>query len=267
MKSLSLFATLAMLISLTACKTQEDIRREKTVEVLNEQVAQTQKSTANANARFNALEEQLAKLTGQLEEASHRGQQESKESASIKERLGALEETNKKQTEYMKALNEKLQEQSKYIEDVNKALTALSEQKEKEHESKKKETKAEANNDKSVKEGISKYKEKDFEGAEEILTAALEAKKTKKKDKEAALHYLGMIKYKAKNFEEAKVYFSKLISENADSSYAPSALLNLARTFGQLKAKDEARQSLELLLERFPKSKEAAEGAKLKAKL
>ncbi len=265
MKSLSLVATLALLISLTACKTQEDIRREKTVESLNEQVAQTQKSTANANARFTALEEQLAKLTGQLEEASHRSQQESKEGASIKERLSTLEETNRKQTEYMKALNEKLQEQSKYIEDVNKALTTLSEQKEKEHESKKKEAKNEANNE-SVKEGISKYKEKDFDGAEEILTAALENKKTKKKDKEAALHYLGMIKYKAKSFEEAKVYFSKLISENADSSYAPSALLNLARTFGQLKAKDEARQSLELLLERFPKSKEAAEGAKLKAK-
>lgn len=275
MKSLSLVATpvllLAVLVSLTACKTQEDIRREKTVEVLNEQVAQTQKSTANANARFTALEEQLAKLNGQLEEASHNRQNESKEAASLKERLLSLEETNKKQTEYMKALNEKLQEQSAYIESVNKALASLSEQKEKEkeQESKKKESKKSesSSDDTSVKAGIAAYKSSDLEHAEDILSAALDNKKIKKKEKEAALHYLGMIKYKTKNFDEAQVYFSKLISENSESSYAPSALLNLARTFGQLKKKDEALQSVELLLEKFPKSKEAAEGAKFKARL
>lgn len=267
MKSLSLVAVLALMLSFTACKTQEDIRREKTVEVLNEQVAQTQKSTANANARFTALEEQLAKLNGQLEEASHNRQQESKEAASIKERLSALEETNRKQTEYMKALNEKLQEQSDYIASVNKALAALSEQKE--QESKKKESKkSEANNDDtSVKAGVAAFKSADLEQAEEILSAALDNKKTKKKDKEAALHYMGMIKYKNKNYDEAQVYFSKLISENSESAYAPSALLNLARTFNQLKKKDEALQSVELLLEKFPKSKEATEGTKLKAKL
>lgn len=271
MKRLSLVANLTLfsvlLLSFTACKTQEDIRREKTVEVLNEQVAQTQKSTANANARFTALEEQMARLTGQLEEASHNSKQESKDAASLKERLMALEETNRKQTEYMKALNEKLQEQSAYIESVNKALAALSEQKEqdtKKKESKKNET---SSDETSVKAGVAAFKNADLEGAEEILSAALENKKTKKKDKEAALHYLGMIKYKTKNYDEAQVYFSKLISENSESAYAASALLNLARTFNQLKKKDEALQSVELLLEKFPKSKEAAEGTKLKAKL
>jgi TolA-binding protein len=276
MKRLSLIATIAILFTVTACKTQEDIRREKTVDSLNEQVAQTAKSTANANSRFTALEEQMAKLTGMIEENSHKGQQEAKESATVKERLAALEETNKKQTEYMRALNEKVQEQSKYIEDVTKALTALSEQKEKESEKpapKKKESKEskesndEASAEVTVKNGISKYKEKDYSGAEEIFTAIADGKKSKKKDKEAAIHYLGMIKYKSKNFEEAKVYFSKLISENENSSYAPSALLNLARTFSQLKSKDEARQTLELLMEKFPKSKEASEGAKLKGKI
>lgn len=266
MKRLSLIASLALLFTFTACKTQEDIRREKTVEVLNEQVAQNAKSAANANARFTALEEQLAKLHGQIEEANHGKQQEMKDSSTIKERLATLEETNKKQTEYMRALNEKLQEQTKYIEDVTKALATLSEQKEKERDSKKKESKAEETNQTSVKSGIAKYKEGEYEAAEEIFTTALDNKKLKKKDKEAALHYLGMIKYKTKNYEEAKVYYSKLISENAESTYAPSALLNLAKVFGQLKSKDEARQSIELLMERFPKSKEAAEGAKLKAK-
>lgn len=270
MKRLSPVLLLSLLIAVSACKTQEDIRREKTVESLNEQVAQTQKSTANASARFTTLEEQMAKLQGQLEEGSHNKQQEIKDAALLKERITNLEETNKKQTEAIRTLNDKVQEQSKYIEQVIKSLTALSEQKEKEQASasKKKESKEENSEaPATVKSATAKYKAKDLDGAKASFLAVLDGKKVKKKDREASYHYLGMIEYKNKNYEEAKVYFSKLFTEFPDSTYAPSALLNLAKTFAQLKSKDEASQTLDELLSRFPKSKEASEGAKLKAKL
>jgi TolA-binding protein len=273
-----------LLVTFSACKTQEDIRREKTVENLNEQVAQTQKSTANAGQRFNTIEEQLAKLNGQFEEGSHNRQQEIKENALVKERLNGLEETNKKQTEYMRALNEKVQEQGKYIEQVLATLTSLSEkdkEKEKEREkererernqevsSKKKESKEESSsneNPQTIKNAVSKYKARDYDGAKDILLAINDSKKAKKKDKEAATYYLGMIEYKSKNYEEAKVYFSKLFSENPESSFSASVLLNLAKTFEHLKSKEESRQTLDELITRFPKSKEAQEGAKMKAK-
>lgn len=256
---------LSLSVSLFACKTQEDIRREKTVDSLNEQVAQTQKSTANANSRFMALEEEMAKLTGKVEEGAHNRQQEIKEAAMIKERLANLEETNKKQTEFIKALNEKVQEQTKYIEQVISSLSALTEQK----DSKKKEVKEDssASNVVSIKNAVAKFKANDFEEAKSMFSSLLENKKTKKKDKETCIYYLGMSEFKTKNYEEAKVYFSRLFSENPESTYAASTLLNLARTFLQLKSKDEARQTLDELISSYPKTKEAQEGAKLKAKI
>ncbi len=263
MKYLQLLAVLSIPFLLTSCKTQEDIRREKTVENLNEQVAQTQKSTASASSRFTAIEEELAKLTGKIEETVHSKNQEAKENATISERLNNLEETNKKQTEFIKALNEKLQDQSKYIEQVISSLGTLTEQ-QKETPKKKDSVK---DQDNSIKAAVAKWKTKDSEGAKEIFLTLLENKKIKKKDKETAFYYLGMIEYKDKNFEESKVYFSKLFSENPDSTYGASTLLNLAKSFVQLKSKEEARQSLDELITRFPKSKEAQEGAKLKSKI
>lgn len=270
MKRLQLVAILSLIMILPACKTQEDIRREKTVENLNEQVAQTQKNTANANSRFTSLEEEMAKLTGKVEESVHNRQQENKDTAMIKERLNSLEETNKKQTEYIKALNEKIQDQSKYIEQVITSISSLNEQKEqaKKKESQK-EAKAESNSSEvaSIKGAITKYKAKDFDGSKEMFLTLLENKKQKKKDKETSYYYLGMIQYKSKNYEEAKVYFSKLFSEYPNSSYGAQTLLNLAKSFLQLKSKDEAAQSLDELISRYPKTREAEEGAKLKSKI
>lgn len=272
MKSFSIILSLALLFLLSSCKTQEDIRREKTVDSLNEQVAQTQKTTADTSARFTTLEEQLAKLNGTMEENAHNKQQDNKELLLLKERLTALEDNNKKQNEYIKAINDKLQDQSKYIDQVIKSLSALSEQrdqkdKEEQTVSKKKESKEKNDETPTIKTSIAKYKTKDLDGAKESFLQVLDGKKIKKKDKETAYHYLGMIEYKNKNYEGAKVYFSKLFSENQNSTYAPSTLLNLAKSFLQLKSKDEAMQSLDELIARFPKSKEANEGVKLKAKI
>lgn len=265
MKRSFIFALILVLAA--ACKTQEDIRREKTVEVLNEQVVQTQKNTANANARFTAIEEQVMRLQGMLEETQHNKQQVIKDAALLKERLNNLEETNKLQSQYIKEINDKLTEQSNYIEQVLKTLSTLSE---KESTPKKKEIKNEKPDGVegvTVADGIAQFKDKNFDIAKSIFLDAIKAKKTKNKDKEAASFYLGQIEYKNKNYEEANVYFSKLFSDNPESSYAAGALLGLARSFIQLKAKDEAAQSLDELISRFPKSKEAQEGAKLKAKL
>jgi len=266
MKRLQIVFVFALLIALSGCKTQEDIRREKVVENLNEQVAQTQKNTANSNSRFVALEEEVAKLTGKIEDSTHSRQQEAKNYVIIQDRLANLEEANKKQTEFIKSLNEKIQDQSKYLEQVVAGLSSLAEKKE---APKKKESKETSSSSEivSAKNAIAKFKAKDFEESKSMFQSILENAKSKKKDKEAADYYLGMIEYKAKHFEEAKVYFSKLFTQNPDSSFAAPTLLNLAKSFFQLKSKDEGVQTLNELITRFPKSKEAAEGAKLKTKI
>lgn len=271
MKNFQILSLLVLFSIFTSCKTQEDIRRDKTVDNLNEQVAQTQKSTATASSRFMALEEEIEKITGKIEESLHHKQQEAKDVVNLKERLSFLEENNKKQTELIKSLNDKMQNQTKYLEEVIASINTLNEQREHNQklEEKRQKEKEESHPAKAitVKAAVAKYKASELETSKEMFLNIIENKKGKKKDKETSYYYLGMIEYKGKNYEEAKVYFSKLFSENPDSSFAASALLNLAKSFLQLKSNDEAKQSLDELLSRYPKSKEAHEGSKLKIKI
>lgn len=256
MKNTSLIFILSLLI-LASCKTQEDIRREKTVENINEQLAQTQKSTANASNRFQNLEEQVSRMSGTVEEVAHTRAQDQKEIAALKDRAALLEETTKKQMEIIRALNEKVHEQTKYLEQVTKSLSGMSEQSER--KAAPKETVKEEKEDVTLSNGLQKYKAKNYESAKAILEKLIENKKLKKKDKGAALQALGLIEYKTKNYEEAKIYFSRIFTEMPDSAFAPAALLNLAKTFAKLNSKAEAKQTVEELLSRFPKSKEAKE--------
>jgi TolA-binding protein len=274
MKHSQIFICALILLVLSACKTQEDIRRERTVEVLNEEVQQTKKSAASGNSRFMAIEEQVAKLNGQIEEMNHGKSQTSKENQQLSERINALEETNKKQVEYIKALTEKVNNQSGYIEEVIASLAKLSEkQSEPAPKASKKKTVSPdsvdiGDDDKDLPptfdNGMKKFKAKEYDDAKTIFETVAENKKASKKNREGAIHHLGLIEYKNKNYEGAKVYFSKLFSENPDSSFAPATLLNLGKTFRQLKSKEEANMTFDELISRFPKSKEAAEASKLK---
>jgi TolA-binding protein len=274
MKRSQIFICALLLLVVGGCKTQEDIRREKTVEALNEEVQQTKKSTASGNSRFMAIEEQVARLNGQIEEMNHGSSKTSKENQQLSERINALEEANKKQVEYLKALTEKVNNQSGYIEEVIASLAKISAA---QSEPAAKPAKKKAVNPDSVDvgdddhdlpptfdNGLKKFKAKDYDEAKTIFEAVSSNKKASKKNREGALHHLGLIEYKNKNYEGAKVYFSKLFSENPDSSYAPETLLNLGKTFKQLKSKEEANMTFDELISRFPKSKEAAEASKLK---
>ena len=268
-----LFSSLLILLTFAGCKTQEDIRREKTektVENLNEQIQQTQKTAASGNTRFSSIEEQLSRLNGQIEDMSHGKGQSDKNLQVLNDRINQLEETNKKQVEYIKALTEKVNEQGGYISEVVSSLAKLSEKPSpKKKTVEKSEEGASANDDAPVTfdSALKKYHADELDAAKEIFQQIADNKKSKKKEREGSIHYIGMIEYKNKKYESAKVYFSKLFSENPESFYAPATLLNLARTFTKLKSKEEAGLTLDELISRFPKSKEANEASKLKAKL
>lgn len=273
MKSRNLVC-ISIVILFTSCKTQEDIRREKTMENINEKISQSQQNSANTNMRFQTLEEQLAKLNGSIEELAHNKGADEKEVLLLKEKVNQQDEINKKQNEYIKQLAEKLNEQTKYIEQVVKTLAEINDHKSQDEVVKKKlqATKEDQNEykpgkDITVKMAINKFKEGNFDESYSILNELLESKKIKKKEKGAALYYLGMIELRQKKYEDAKIHFSKLFTELPESTYSAPALLNLAKTFGLLKSKEEEIQALEELISRFPKSKEAIEAQKIKDKM
>lgn len=261
-----------ILVLVASCKTQEDIRREQTVQNLNEEIQQTKKSAASGNSRFMAIEEQMSRLNGQVEESNHHSSKLAQENKQLQDRLAKMEEDNKKQVEYLKALTEKVNNQSDYIEEVIESLKKLSD-KQPEEKPKKKVVKdddadgvvaIEDNRPATFDNGLKKYKEKEYDDARDIFQQVADNKKASKKSREGATHYLGMIELKNKKYESAKVYFSKVFSESPTSTYAPAALLNLGKTFAALKSKEEANMTYDELISRFPKSKEASEAAKLK---
>ena len=115
MKRTQILICALTLVTFVGCKTQEEIRREQTVQNLNEEIQQTKKSAATGNSRFMAIEDQVSRLTGLVEEANHNRSQSTKENQQLNDRLNALEETHKKQVEFIKALTEKVNNQSGYI--------------------------------------------------------------------------------------------------------------------------------------------------------
>lgn len=274
--SLHLIALSLMILATQGCKTQADIQRERTVETINQQLVQNQKTNANSNLRLQAIEEQVQRLTGLVEDTQQKKNETDKENVSLKDKVSMLEENNRKQNEAIRMLAEKVAEQTKYLEDVVKALNTMSEQK----SEPRKEVKQKGNDlsvgvedkDSGASAGgfqaaVGLYKAKNYEDAKSIFADLLDDKKTKRKEKEGSLQYLGLIEYRKKNYEEAKVYFSRLFSEYPKSTYNATGLLYLARTFSELKQKNEASMTLDELISRFPDSKEAKEGTKLKAKL
>ena len=277
MKSSQVIICAFILVLVASCKTQEDIRREQTVQNLNEEIQQTKKTTASGNSRFTSIEEQMSRLNGQVEESNHNSSKLYQENKQLTERIAKMEEDNKKQVEYLKALTEKVNNQSGYIEEVIESLKKLSENKSEnkfDEKPKKKITKdddevegvdiAEDNQPATFDNGFKKFQVKEYNEAKNIFQQVADNKKASKKNREGATHYLGLIELKNKKYESAKVYFSKVFSESPTSTYAPAALLNLGKTFTALKSKEEAMMTYDELISRFPKSKEALEAVKLK---
>ena len=267
MKRSQMFICTLILVIFAGCKTQEDIRREQTVQNMNTEIQETKKTAASGNTRFQSIEEQLQRMTNQVEESNHNRSQTMKENQALQERINVLEESNKKSVEYIQALTEKVNNQSGYIEEVISSLAKLTD-KPASSSSKKKSVKPDSVNDVEVPatfdNGLKAFKANEYAQSKEIFTDVAANKKASKKNREGATHYLGMIELKAKNYDAAKVHFSKVFSDNPNSVFAPMALLNLGKTFKATKSKEEANMTFDELISRFPKSKEATEAAKLK---
>jgi len=87
---------IAIIIGFTACKTQEQIRREQMVDNLGVQMVQSQQLVADTTVKIQALEERLGGLTGKLDELDHNSQSQLQTQVdTLNQRITLLEESNK----------------------------------------------------------------------------------------------------------------------------------------------------------------------------
>ncbi len=260
-RALTIVSLAALMVIAGACKTQEQIRREQMVDSMAHQVGQGQRVSAEIVSRVQNLEARSASITGQLEEIRHESTTVVKEeNAKLKGQIEALETSNKARDKEIEDLKTALQEQRQYIEKVVASLGQLA------SESNKKPSKSEGpaegksasgKKQSELDNALADYEANNFSDARTSLLKLLDNKKLKGGDRAKILHNLGMIEYLEKNYDGALVYFSRLFTEHPGSSLNSSGLLHLGLAFKNLKKNEEAKQTLNELLGRYPKSKHA----------
>ncbi len=247
---------LLFIISLNSCKTQEEIAQGQMVETLNLQVSESQKITAEATVRMQQLEERMNNITGQVEESGHQQkttvQNQIKE---LKDKLTVVEENNKSLNTEVASLKAEVADQKIYLDKVLSSLTKMT-------ATKTKSSKKVSAYDKAM----ATYKKGKYKEAKNLLQDLLK-KKLSGSQRSRVLHNLGMCSFILKQDDQVLIYFSKLFTDFPKSGYNKNGLLFLGKSFQRMNKKEEAKQTFNELLTRFPKAKQSGEAKKLLAKI
>ncbi|OUR98474.1 hypothetical protein A9Q84_03425 [Halobacteriovorax marinus] len=254
---------LITLLSLGACKTQEEIQREQMVDNLSIQLVENQKLTADSKVRLQGIEERLGMLTGQFEDTTHDTKtQLLTQLSTLSEKVSLLEEKDKLSSntldvtqKRLTSIEQKLKKQDTYLKKLLATLSGKSKKKSK------------AKKMSKYDSAMYDYKKGRYKNAKRKLEALEGNKRIKGTKRARVLHNLGMVSYIQKNNNGATAYFGKLFTEYPKSSYNANGLLFLSKTLSRMKQNEQAKQTLEELIKRFPKSKKVKEAKKLLSKL
>lgn len=254
MKKTSLLPTLTLITlmgSMTSCKTQEQIEREKKINTMSVQMEQSQKLNANAVSKMQELENSIASFQGQMEEYTNGKDQKVEE---LQTKITKLEEQNTSLTDEVTKLTGKIEEQDKYIQEV----IALLKKKDKERKAR-----AKAKNRSPYDQAMYLYGKGKYSQARPILEDLYKAGKIKGKRRQRINHNLGMVAYIQKRNDDAITYFSTLYTKEPKSAYNANGLVYLARSFKRKGQDEQAVAILEEMIKAFPKSRHVPTAKKL----
>ncbi|HLE13079.1 MAG: hypothetical protein A2504_07275 [Bdellovibrionales bacterium RIFOXYD12_FULL_39_22] len=231
------------------CKTAEEIQREQLVDSLAVQMVESQKINADSSVKLQSIEELITQLRGSLEQSSYAQRTAMQtEIQNINEDIVLLKEENKTLQDALEDLKKDLVEQKKYITQVLNSLNKIS-----------------APRTSSYDQAIANYKSGKYKTAKGEILALLEDKSITGDRLARLYHNLGMIEYFQKNYQNALVYFSKLFTDFPNASYNSNGLLYLGKSFLELNKKEEAAQTFNELMSKYPKSESARKAKALLA--
>ncbi len=250
---------LALAAALNACKTRGDIEREQLLASLAVQMRDGQKLQSSAASRIQALEERLGHVSGQVEEGDHQIAQKAEgQIQSLQEKVALLESTSAGIQKKLSALEKKSRSQERYLKDVLRTLQSLSPGTA---------TSSRSGTNSLYQRAVANYKAGKYKTAKQQFASLIKSKYLKYAQKTRTLHNLGMIAYSNKDNDEAIVHFGRLFTRYPKSSYNKRGLLFMAKAFMRLEESVKAKQTLQELTERHPKSPQAREAKKLLKKL
>lgn len=250
--------TSIILISLTSCfKTAEQIRREKVVDTMELELRQSAKIIADLTTRMQTLQSNQDQASGKLEEINHfqetktLEQQKSVESIlnQINEQVQVLIENDKRNQNKISNLDSEVSGLRKYISSVSGTLTKIAGP-----------TKSSSQN--KLQDAHRAFEKNKQSQAIELYKECLSEGKINAREKNHVYYNLGLMDYWNKRYDSALVSFSKIYTQYPSSSWAPKALIYLARTFDKQNKKDEALATYSELIKKYPKTSEAQKAKK-----
>ena len=254
-------------LSFSGCKTAEQIQREKMVDSLSQQMNQSQHINADYTVRLSRVEDKVTQLTGAIEETAHKSEvTHQSKLKTIEEDMKVLHENYNTNSERLAEIEKSLAEQKKYLDQVLSSLSGLSKGGGKGAKASKASAKG-AEGLSPYDQATEDYKKGKYADAKGIYLELVEDKKIKGDKKARIIHNLGMIEYMNKNYDTSMVYFSKLFTEYPDAPFNPNGLLYIGKAFQNKKDFDQAKQTFQELIKRYPKSKQVKEAQKLLAQL
>ena len=235
-------------LSLSGCKTTEQIRQEKRVDDLAV-------LSADYDGRLQTLEASVQRLHGQLEESEHQAQTAATQDLQnlqktvdlLAAQFKALQDTQQEQAKLLQEIKTQLNTQQKYIGDVASSLTALG--------PKNTNSPWQTNFDLGQKY----FKENKYDKALSLLLPLLQEKAIKGKQRSSLLYSLGSMAYAQKDNDQAIYYLGTLYQEFPKSSYNQNGLWMLGKSFQRQGQNDKAIATWEELQTSFPKTKKAGQ--------
>ena len=234
----------SIMLTLTACKTTEELQREQMVDNLSIQMTQAQKLSAETKIKLQEMEDRLNQINGALEEQGHKVDKTySSKMRENNEKILLLEKIQLEQNNKIAKIEEELAAQKKYIEDVLHILKKVDR------------TVEDQKQRSPYNQAFYLFNKGKYKQAKPQLLALLNNKKIKGKKRARVLNALGMLNYWQRHDDKATVYFSKLFTEHPKAPYTTNGLVYLAKSFYRQGQKEQAIATLEALLQKYPHSK------------
>jgi tol-pal system protein YbgF len=216
---------------------------------LKREVEAVKRSAAEARLSLERLREELSFVQGSVEEFGH-------DRVALKESRKSVEAATASHGERLTALDGSMKAVEKKTEDAMKALSSF-EERLAAIESALEKAAAVRDPEAVYQKGYKETVDKDYDRAIETLGAFLSEFPGHRLAGNAQ-YWIGEIFYGKGDWERAIIEFDKVIKTHPKGEKAGAATLKQAFAFENLGSKKEARVLLEEVVEKFPKSPEAA---------
>ena len=211
---------------LSGClQTRNDVREGEQKQVIQKQVVDLQRTTADVSTRFSDIEEQLRFFNGRIENLESKfSKNDQNAERAIKGHGDNIGEINKKLSILQEALT-KMESQMNQIQGEMASLKS----------------------DHSAQQSM-------------LKEAAKEAKETnekKSKDEKRNTYDVGLEYFKQKDWKKSIIEFSKYRDKNPNGKYYGDSTYKIGVCFQELGDKDDAKTFYQEVISRFPNSDEA----------